>query len=484
MKPDRITHPQNSRLLPPGLLVVLCLVVLSRLPFLWTGYGADADAWMVAHAAETIWRTGEYQASRLPGYPLHEMLFAPIVAAGGPSLSNAVTLLCTLFLLTLWYHLAWLLTRFPLLSTLCLAFTPLFWINSATALDYVWSLLCILLSFAALLKARTVISGILLGLAVGFRPTNAAAGVPLLILLLLQKRSGKEIFQFLGAALLTGFVALTPVLVHYGPVQWIRETRLEMSDIHFSSWDRLLFFVYRSAYTIGPLAVGAGAVLLAAHRAAIRNAIEARDPIFLSSAAFIVTYLLLFLGYPLERAYLIPAIPFFLVIVGATANRKEFIILTCCMISFSFVNPDVVVHKAAVGTPGFNVHAGMVFDDWHKRKTLLEDRERIANITLQGKAIVMVGGGAAFWYKNERVVQDSSADWQSIREVVVKQKGNQGVRFVALLSKSELVVVRSLGYQVYCLASAQSYVERVTGMDMATEGVTIIPSFQPGHESR
>ena len=53
---------------------LILLVILSRLPFIGVGYGLDGDAWSVAITAEHWHSTGEYLASRLPGYPVHEFL--------------------------------------------------------------------------------------------------------------------------------------------------------------------------------------------------------------------------------------------------------------------------------------------------------------------------------------------------------------------------------------------------------------------------
>jgi len=71
-------------------LAFIFLVV--RLPWLWTGYGAETDAYRVALSGLHLWRDGEYLPSRLPGYPVHELLMAPLVALGGSVATNAATI--------------------------------------------------------------------------------------------------------------------------------------------------------------------------------------------------------------------------------------------------------------------------------------------------------------------------------------------------------------------------------------------------------
>lgn len=44
------------------------------LPLATLGFGSDSDAWLVGRAAEAIWRTGTYTASRSIGFPLYDFL--------------------------------------------------------------------------------------------------------------------------------------------------------------------------------------------------------------------------------------------------------------------------------------------------------------------------------------------------------------------------------------------------------------------------
>ncbi|MEP6937397.1 MAG: hypothetical protein ABI871_04945, partial [Chthoniobacterales bacterium] len=66
MKADALTRS--------ACILMLVGVALSRLPFLDAGYGVNVDAWRVARAARHIAQTGEYEASRFPGYPVHEIV--------------------------------------------------------------------------------------------------------------------------------------------------------------------------------------------------------------------------------------------------------------------------------------------------------------------------------------------------------------------------------------------------------------------------
>ena len=73
-------------------LLAAALVLLTRLPFLGPGYGADPDSWRVAWAARAIATTSRYEASRFPGYPLQEFA-SSLVWRGGPLALNGMSAL-------------------------------------------------------------------------------------------------------------------------------------------------------------------------------------------------------------------------------------------------------------------------------------------------------------------------------------------------------------------------------------------------------
>src|SRR3974377_165057 len=112
-------------------------VLLTRLPWSGTDYGSDPDSYRVAISAQHLWRTGHYQASRLPGYPAYEYLTA-LSAAGPPWISNAVT---SLFSVAAFLLFALILREFGVRRYLLLAFglamVPAIYLNSSCTMDLV-----------------------------------------------------------------------------------------------------------------------------------------------------------------------------------------------------------------------------------------------------------------------------------------------------------------------------------------------------------
>ncbi len=72
---DDSTRKQSRSAQRPEMLVALGIfVLLSRVPFIGAGHGADHDAWKVAVAARTISESDSYVASRLPGTLFRSLL--------------------------------------------------------------------------------------------------------------------------------------------------------------------------------------------------------------------------------------------------------------------------------------------------------------------------------------------------------------------------------------------------------------------------
>ncbi len=200
---------------PLAFAALAVVYVASRLPWLNLGYGTDPDAWRVALTAEHLLSKGEYLPSRLPGFPLHELVTVPLVR-GGWVWTNLSTVMVSLAGV---YLFARILAELNLpnkgVLTLAFAFTPLLWINSVTTMDYMWALTFILGCYLALIRGRSLLGGVCLGLAVGFRITSAWAAFAFLIWLWRERRLRSAI-PFLGAMGLTSLVAYSPVLATYG----------------------------------------------------------------------------------------------------------------------------------------------------------------------------------------------------------------------------------------------------------------------------
>jgi hypothetical protein len=58
------------------MILLLSLIFVSRLPFIFNGYGSEEDAWGLILVARNIDLTGVYEVSRMPGHPLQELFLS------------------------------------------------------------------------------------------------------------------------------------------------------------------------------------------------------------------------------------------------------------------------------------------------------------------------------------------------------------------------------------------------------------------------
>ena len=61
-----------------SLYLVALVVLLTRIPFIFSGFGAEEDAWGLILTARNISLTGIYEVSRMPGHPVQELLLSLI----------------------------------------------------------------------------------------------------------------------------------------------------------------------------------------------------------------------------------------------------------------------------------------------------------------------------------------------------------------------------------------------------------------------
>ncbi len=462
-----------------SLLLLAAAVLLSRVPFMLSGYGADGDAWRVASSATNLWKTGRYTMSRPPGYPLHELLSAPLVGLGGAPLSNGITALASVATLAVFFGIVRHRTRKPLLLTTVFAFTPLFWINSAATMDYVWSLLFIMLALHLALDGKAFWSGIGLGLAIGFRPVNAVALLPLAAALLVYRpsfRIGTRLLVLVFGSVVTAALCFTPVLWTYGVGGWLDMITVQAGRVSSGFGDTFLSVVYRSVYAVGPLAVLAAGWVAISGRRRLLQLVGERDPLAMVAVVGLAAFVLVFAAFPLEKSYLLPGIPFLLLLMERLATRVWFGVFALALLVFGFVNPDVVRHEGVRGIPDFNVRAGMVIEEWQKREEVLLWRKETSLYPFPQKTIVLTGAGPVFWFENEGVELSPTAMLVGDEDEVVRQKRSPSVYFVPMLPLRELHNARRAGYRIVCSSQNREYVESLSGYTMEEMGILLHPS--------
>ncbi len=339
-------QPTPAAALPTGLVIALG-VAAGRLPFLGAGYGQDPDAWRVAAAARTIAETHRYVASRPPGAPVHEITSAFFIDGGAPALNGLTAGMSVVAALALaaivWTRTArrgWARAAIAGAAALGFAYVPSVYLNSTVALDYLWAIAFAALAWLAACRRRPVAAGVGLGLAIGCRFTSVLLLPSLLVLLgagavdAATRRTAWA--RALAAAALSGAVCVAPAL-------WLRGATLGRAAEapSLATLDLLLALPGALLGQVG--AVGLACALLlgvvTARRHDLRPVLEEGSGLARAALLAIALHVALFVAFPFEVAYLLPAVAFGVLLLSRALPPAAFVAGCALLASASFL-PD------------------------------------------------------------------------------------------------------------------------------------------------
>lgn len=459
---------------PLVFLALAAAFVVVRVPWLGLGYGTDPDAWRVALSADHLISHAEYFPSRLPGFPLEELVTAAFVRAG-PVWTNLSTALISLVGV---YLFARLLVALRLPSkgalTFAFAFAPLLWINSVATMDYMWALTLILGCYLALIRRRFLVAGLCMGLAVGFRLTSVIAVLPFLLYLWRERQLRTALVPFLGAVGITSLVAYSPVLVTY---------KLRMFDFYDAKISFLSFLKLLGKDTLG--VVGALAVLvgLAVSLPRLKTLPRdlTRDSHLLLWVAMAAIYFLSFSRLPHEVAYLIPIFPFGFFLMARYFRRPVMVAVALLIVLAGFV--DVTSPGDEINRETFThaqIGAGMMLSDIDTLKNERSFSDDLTAVDIPPHSVVFTGfiyPEFAMRNKDRLELGIIERDRRAISmlsdrgEAIDKEKD---ILYVWLLKYDKFEELRQEGYQFFYVHDADTSNNAVFGFRPAYYGATEI----------
>lgn len=429
--------------------------VATRVPWLNLGYGADPDAWRVALSADHLLSHGEYLPSRLPGFPLEEFVTVPLVRAGWVW-TNLSTVLISLAGV---YLFARLLVELKLpakgVLTPAFAFTPLLWINSVITMDYMWSLTFVLACYLALIRRHSLLAGLLMGLAVGFRLTAVWVAFAFLLWLWREKQLRSAI-PFVGALAVTSLVAYSPVLATYG----LRMFNFYDAKVPFVGFLKLLG--KDTLGVIGALAVLAGLALSLPRLTRLPRDILADSHV----ALWVAVPLLVFVSFarlPHEVAYLIPLFPFGFFLMARYFRRPVLVVVAVLIVLAGFVDitspGDEAVTRETFSSA--QIGAGMMLSDLDTLKSQRAYANDLAAVDVPPHSVVFTGSiypQFAMRNKDRLEVGILERDYGAISmltdrgEAVDREKD---IRYVWLLKYDAFETLQEQGYSFFYLHDAE-----------------------------
>lgn len=339
-------------------LLAAALVLLTRLPFLLPGYGLHQDGWMLMLAGR--WMSAHrwhYICSRLPGYPVQD-ISASFLWHGGALLANGVTaLFCAALVFFFVLILRAYRCRDALLAGLALAFVPMTYLASVMAKDYLWALGFAMAAYYFTLRRRPALAGLLLGLGAGCRITTLGM-LPFLLLLLLyplreeaassgvpdMARRVRQAVLMGACALLVATLCFVPVYAHFG------RGFFTYFPAHMPPLSVLANMTVRFWGVVGLLALLDVFILLATPAGRRGPSTFAQRPDAVHRrvwVALVVCYVALFLKLPLEAAYLLPALPFFLLWLAEVLPQRTFRVFCVALL----IAPFLFTFRGAMAPP-------------------------------------------------------------------------------------------------------------------------------------
>lgn len=426
------------------------MVLLSRVPFLFSGYGLDADAWEVALTAKRISETGVYEVSRFPGYPVHEFICS-LFSGSYVTLNLLSTIISTIGFLFFVFTLKVMRFKSVLLAGFALAAVPVVYIHSTTTIDYMWALSFILIGLYFVVKDKPVIAGVFLGIAIGCRITSGAMLLPFSIMLSqtsVLKNNIIRIAKLSLAACIVGGLLFLPVFLKYGMAFFT------YYDVPYPSIPEVLYKFSIGVWGI----VGFVSLIAATCLLFVSDKIVERKYLFPRAVnekyviAWLIAidlYIIAFLKLPLESGYLIPIVPFVILIFGKYLFDKAFTFFAITLIIAPFIvtispadrldapseSPLAFKFRTAGEDLIFDPLKGPVISYQSRRKKAMQFTSQVLHSldTIHKKTLIISGR----WYTQMAVERNDTA--------------LHTIQFVDHINEKNLLTYIEDGFEIYYL---------------------------------
>lgn len=446
-------------------------VFLSRLPFLFAGFGAEEDSWLLAITAKNIAASGVYEMSRAPAHPLQELIYSllydnglPARSAGGFAFATNLLSAISSVIAAIFFALSLRNLGFKhyLFASFAFAFTPIVFISSTYTIDYIMAMAFVMGSFYFLLKNNFWLAGCLLGIAIGFRITSAAMLLPFYILLFPISKNVKSVLILLFTTVLVGFFTYIPVFKTYGL------SFFTFSDqFPYPTFPKVFYKATIGVFgTVGLITIlFFTMILLARNFSSKEKIVVSKMPakLFRASVAVIIIYIISYLRLPQKSAYLIPAIPFIILLFGYFLSNRAFktfcMLMTLSSFFFSINLTDSLrgsTHSplsTKVTIAGQEIFVdpltGPVFSDYTKRLNKIAYTEQVFQKTRsEQRRIVLICG----WWHNELLVRN----WYL--------EQNQNIKLAFYINKPSIEKYISDGYKIFYLSEQNLYNDQYSQM--------------------
>jgi hypothetical protein len=456
-------------------------VLLSRLPFLFDGHGHEEDSYGLVVNAWEMHSTGHYVASRFPGHPLQEYIY--LLLHNQPAwLWNLLSTLFSITAVLAFHHaLKRIRTHYAMEASLMLAFTPMFFLSGTYTIDYAWSLAFVMLSFSSLVCRKFVWCGVMLGLAVGCRITSGVFIIPWAMLLFQRMDVRTWMAWMLKICIPFGIISVlfyVPAFLQYGT------TFFDYSDqFPYPPFTKIIYKASIGVFGI----LGILALSIALLRWLFAKEKEAINPPAMFTpqravwmiVAVIVLHIISYLRLPQKAGYMLPVVPFVILLVAMYTPRHTMRILTMLFLLAPFlfgmnITDELRGSGATSAAIRFNISGqeisidaarGPVFAEQEKRRNKMEYVDRVCSYldTTTQNQILICG-----WWYNEIITEQRMRSSQNQNSTVVSVKFYETCE--RLMEEEESISHGNAACEIYYLPEQDLYNDQMFGQS-CTNGI-------------
>ena len=482
---ERFSGSENSGFGRGNILFAL-LILLTRIPFLFAGFGTDEDSWGVALTALNIHNMHEYEVSRFPGFPVHEIISAIFISGGALALNFLTAVMSALAVLFFVCALQQMRFRFPYLAGIAFAFTPVVYIHSTDTIDYMWAMAFMMLSFLLILQNKIFFSAILLAVAAGCRITSLAMLMPYCVLLIDKnvdtKKNAAVIARYALVAVVCSVIVYLPVVLKYGSAFF--------TFYDLSGYPTIPKVLYKFSFGVwgvpGCIAIlfGIGSLLFSSplqNRRFLLPRTTNEKHVIAWLVAIDLT-IIIFVRLPYESGYLIPMIPFTILVFGKYLYDKAFILFSLLIIVSPWLFSISTQNKSDSPPPSkvsarFNLFSQQLNLDVFRGSVCTEAEARKTTVAFADSVI-----------REAQFISDTSVilcGWWSTKvmyhyALLPEEKKNKHVTWGHYLSKDELIEYVQKRYNIFYLPMQDSLEKKLYGIDIKYFGA--VPLFETEEE--
>ncbi len=440
-------------------ITLFLIVFISRIPFLFAGYGIEEDSWGIAFAAFHTKLSGVYEPSRLPGHPVQELIYSALWGTG-PIVFNGLcaffSAMGAVFFALILKHLYF---KHFFIAALAFAFVPVYYISSTYTIDFVWTQAFILISLYYLLKNKLIVCGIFLGFAIGCRITSGAMILPFVIIIWQNGNLKQNVIQMLKISVPMALVAILvfiPIIRQFGFSFF-----MYYDQFPYPPLAKVMYKMTLGVFgVIGIMAIGVSILAIVFNRTkqnigeSFENKLD--NKIIIASFVIIVLYTISYFRLPQKSGYMISVIPFVILLFGYYLNSKKFKLLCLAFILSPFLCSINLTDKLRGASYSkyallFNVSGqelffdpftGPIFSDYSKRKQKMKFTTELIEKTntIKSKTVIIAG-----WWYNEVMV-----------EMITKNKNNF-VTFESYIDSVKINKYLADGYEIVYLPEQNIY---------------------------